>query len=59
MSDNEYEPYGPEWKKEMMKFTKEELISMMRIALIRVHGINETLKIKIAEFEKHQAGTMH
>ena len=27
---SEYKLYGEEWKKEMMKFTKEELINMLR-----------------------------
>ena len=27
---SEYKVYGEEWEKEMMKFTKEELISMLR-----------------------------
>lgn len=26
----EYEPFGPEWKKEMMKHTKGELVEMLR-----------------------------
>lgn len=31
--DKEFEPYGPEWEKEMLKFTKIGLIQMLRKSL--------------------------
>ncbi len=31
----EYEPYGEEWRKEMMKFTKDQLIEKVRELLIK------------------------
>lgn len=31
--DNNYEPFGPEWKKEMAKFPKAQLIDMLGNAL--------------------------
>jgi hypothetical protein len=31
---DEYEPYGPEWVKELMKWSKPQLIRMLREALI-------------------------
>lgn len=27
---SEYEPFGEEWKKEVMKFKKEDLVEMLR-----------------------------
>ena len=32
---NEYIPFGDEWKKEMMKLTKAELIELLRKACIK------------------------
>ena len=32
--ENEYIPYGPEWEKEMMRWTKRELIEALRKLLI-------------------------
>lgn len=34
MSNEDYVPFGPEWKKEMMKWRKEELVELLRDALI-------------------------
>ncbi len=28
--EKDYEPYGKEWKKELMKFTKKQLIDFIR-----------------------------
>jgi hypothetical protein len=32
-TEKEYTPYGPEWEKEMMKFTKKGLIEFLRKVL--------------------------
>ena len=31
----EYQPFGDEWKKEMMKLTKAQLIEFLKVILIR------------------------
>ena len=38
MKTKEYTPFGDEWTKEMMKFTKAELIEMLRIAYRKLKG---------------------
>lgn len=30
MNENEYVPYGPEWEEEMMKWSKKDLIELLR-----------------------------
>ena len=35
MDEKTYEPYGPEWKKELMQFKKTELIELLRDALMK------------------------
>lgn len=40
MSDEDYVPFGPEWKKEMMKWRKEELIDELRNSLMRHSAIS-------------------
>lgn len=35
MTDENYEPFGSEWKKEMMKLTKPELVDFLRGVLIK------------------------
>lgn len=46
MSDNtDYIPYSDEWKKEMMKWSKPDLIDFLR---------KQLLKIKELEKSKHQ-----
>ena len=30
---NEYEPYGPEWEKELMRWKKADLINWIRMLL--------------------------
>ena len=34
MNEN-YVPFGPEWEKEMMRFTKSELIGLLRDQLVK------------------------
>jgi len=36
MGDN-YKPYGPEWKAEMMRLTKKELVAMLKSVLTGKH----------------------
>lgn len=40
MSKGNYIPLGPEWEKEISKFPKRELISMLRDALIKQTRLN-------------------
>lgn len=39
--EKDYEPFGKEWEKEMMKFTKPRLISMLKDALKNVISNDE------------------
>ena len=34
--ENYYEPFGEEWRNEMMKLTKDELIKLLRKSLLAV-----------------------
>ena len=46
MEDN-YVPYGPEWEKEMMKFTKKQLIDMLRDEINSNASIDEEEENKL------------
>jgi hypothetical protein len=41
----DYEPYGTEWEKEMNKFTKAELINMLREAYKKINESEKRYKI--------------
>jgi hypothetical protein len=32
--EKDFEPYGPEWEKELMKWTKKQLIEWIRVLLL-------------------------
>ncbi len=40
MNDKEYTPFGPEWEKEMNKWTKKMLIEFLKNKLIELQNIN-------------------
>lgn len=42
--DDNYIPYGTEWEKEMMKLPKKFLINMIKIAQIKLHLAEESIK---------------
>ena len=45
--DKEYQPFGPEWEKELMKHSKKSLIAIYR--LLAIKQSNTKTKIEIAE----------
>jgi hypothetical protein len=44
MNTDNYEPYGPEWEKEMMKLPKKMIIEMYRGAKLRAKAEAEAVK---------------
>jgi hypothetical protein len=40
-TEKEYIPYGPEWEKEMMNFSKRELIKLLTKVLIILNPTND------------------
>jgi len=45
-TEAEHIPFGTEWRKEMMKFTKHDLIDHLRNALIEGHKLKSDKKTK-------------
>ena len=41
---NLYIPYGKEWEKEMMKFTKKEIIGELRLACMSYTNLKDKLE---------------
>lgn len=48
--EENYVPYGPEWEKEMSKFSKPFLISFLKRNLLKIKTVEDIL-------QQHYAGT--
>lgn len=47
--EKDYVPFGDQWKNEMKKFTKDQLIDMLREKLILIQEIRHTEEKSINE----------
>lgn len=45
----DFEPYGEEWKKEMMKWRKEDLIAIIRVKSLKIKAMNDELVKRFEE----------
>jgi len=39
-----YQKYGPKWEKEMSRFTKKELIGLLKYAWLKIYAIEKNAK---------------
>jgi len=47
-----YEPYGDEWKREMMKFPKAAMLEFLRNFIVKTKAENERLRGEVERLEK-------
>ena len=50
--NEEYEPFGQEWQKEMMKLSKNELIHLYRIKCIKKLTLHDYTRQKCIAFQQ-------
>lgn len=67
---NDFEPYGEDWEKEMMKWNKKQLINQIRTEWIKPkevaslplsvnYGVNLIAKERLEQIEKHGFDAKH